>query len=210
MNWEDVWKIVIGVIAGFGGASGIIILTIKFIADFIANSLSKKYQLKLDEELEKYKTKLDQKTYITKKKFDSEYEIYKNLTRNFFQMVKAESVMIPAGLCHVPADENERKKFEETNYKNCVNSTVVAQDSLYENAAFIKNEFYLKFQDILKNVNLQISEFQKRWNLSYMGSYKEKSQISTEAYSRSKNISDDFLKLTEELRTYFASLEIID
>ena len=43
-----------------------------------------------------------------------------------------------------------------------------------------------------------------------MGSYEEKSQISTEAYSRSKNISDDFLKLTEELRTYFASLEIID
>lgn len=59
MSWNDIWKIVLGVIAGFGGISGTLCLVIKFSAETIAKRLEEKYALKLNKELEKYKSDLD-------------------------------------------------------------------------------------------------------------------------------------------------------
>ncbi len=54
MSPGDVWKIVAGIIAGFGGFGAVIVLVIKFSANIIANRLAEKYSLKMNKELEKY------------------------------------------------------------------------------------------------------------------------------------------------------------
>ena len=46
MNWNDIWKIILAAIASAGGFSAIIIAVIKFSSNFIADKLSKKYDLK--------------------------------------------------------------------------------------------------------------------------------------------------------------------
>ena len=66
MSWETIWKAVLGVIAGFGGVSGIFVIAIKFSSNFIAEKLSKKYELKLNKELENYKYNLENKNTIWK------------------------------------------------------------------------------------------------------------------------------------------------
>lgn len=80
-------QIAIAVVISAGGISGILLAVIKFSSNIIADKLSKKYEFKLNKELEKYKTHLDSKIYITKAKFDKEFELYQQLSRNFFYMI---------------------------------------------------------------------------------------------------------------------------
>ena len=86
MEWDDIWKIVLGVITSLGGFSVIFIAVIKFSSDIIAKRLEEKYTLKLNKELEKYKSNLDNKIYITKTKFDAEFSIYRDLSKVFFDI----------------------------------------------------------------------------------------------------------------------------
>ena len=58
---NDIVEIVLGVIAGVGGISGIILAGIKLSANTIAKRLEEKYTLKLNKELERYKSNLDNK-----------------------------------------------------------------------------------------------------------------------------------------------------
>ena len=59
-------QIAIAVVISAGGISGILLAVIKFSSNIIADKLSKKYEFKLNKELEKYKTHLNSKIYITK------------------------------------------------------------------------------------------------------------------------------------------------
>lgn len=77
MSWEDVWKIILCAISSAGGIGIVIIAIIKFSASRIAEKLSKKYEMKLQKELEKYKSGFDNKIYISKTKFDIEFDLYR-------------------------------------------------------------------------------------------------------------------------------------
>ena len=57
MEWADIWKIVLCAVGSAGGIGTIIVLVIKFSANTIAERLSKKYEAKLQKELEKYNIK---------------------------------------------------------------------------------------------------------------------------------------------------------
>lgn len=136
--WNEILKIVIGVVASVGSIGGIIILVIKFSVELIAKRLEEKYTLRLNKELEKYKSSLDNKIYISKTKFDTEFNIYRELSKTFFNMVREVNTMIPVGLVNVPADEVVRKKFENECYDNTKKMVVLAQDTLLSNASFIQ------------------------------------------------------------------------
>ena len=88
---NEVSKVVLAVLTSVGGISGLLILTIKISVNTIAERLEQKYSLKLDKELEKYKSNLDNKIYISKTKFDTEFNIYRELSKVFFEMVKYKS-----------------------------------------------------------------------------------------------------------------------
>ena len=52
---NEIWQIVLGIVASIGGIGVIFSAVIAFTSNFIAQRLQKKYDLKLSEELEKYK-----------------------------------------------------------------------------------------------------------------------------------------------------------
>src|SRR5699024_9480977 len=126
--WDELWKIVLGVVASVGGVGVVIVAAVKFSANIIAKRLEEKYTLKMNKELEKYRVGLDNKIYISKTKFDTEFSIYKELSRSFFVMVRDITRMIPAGYAEYPADKEEREKYENMLYDNAMKSTVTAQD----------------------------------------------------------------------------------
>ena len=62
---NQVWKIVLEVVAAIGGIGVIFTAVIAFSSKFIADRLQKKYDIRLNEELESYKAGLENKKYIS-------------------------------------------------------------------------------------------------------------------------------------------------
>lgn len=210
MTWDDILKIVLGVIAGCGGISGVIVLAVKFSANIIAKRLEEKYTLKLNKELEEYKSKLDSKNYISKAKFDVEFSIYRELSKAFFDMVKDITIMIPIGIATYPADKKERDEYEHQLYVNAQKSTVIAQDKLNGEAPFIPESLWVKYNEILSLCKVQIHTFERRWNVLVLDSSEGKKAFAHEDYARSNEINEKFKTLNDEVRDYLSSLDIIE
>ncbi len=232
MNWDEIWKIVLGVLTSFGGIGGIIVIAIKFSCDKIANSLEQKYTLKLNKELEQYKTELlkefeeykssldkglekyrsnlDNKTYISKTKFDTEFSIYKELSSVFSEMVRNISLMIPAGLSYRLANEDAEKERQNKLYDSALNSTVITQNTLNKYIPFIPSEIFDDYNKVLHLSRLQLDAFERRWNVYYLTSQEEKEKFTIEEYKRTSEINEKFKILNNNIREYLYKLDVLD
>ena len=210
MDWDEIWKIILCAVGSAGGIGAIIVASIKWSANIIANHLSKKYEVKVTKELEKYKTGLENKIYISKTKFDVEFALYRDLSKSFFAMVKDITRMIPAGLAYYPANKEDREKYENELYDKALASTVSAQDYLSSNIPFIPESLYNQYEEILQLCRLQLGEFEERWNVYSDLTQEDKNRISHEAFQRSRDIREKFDQLNKDLRKYLSSLDVID
>ena len=208
--WDELWKIVLGVVASVGGVGVVIVAAVKFSVDIIAKRLEEKYTLKMNKELEKYRVGLDNKIYISKTKFDTEFLIYKELSRSFFVMVRDTTRMIPAGYAEYPADKEEREKYENMLYDNALKSTVTAQDFLYSNIPFIPEAFEKAYLEVLDLCREQLSVFELRWNVGYLATDAEKRKFSREDFQRSRDIKEKYDALNKAVRAYLSKLDVID
>lgn len=205
---NDIAEIVLGVLAGVGGISGILLAGIKLSVNTIAKRLEEKYTLRLNKELERYKSNLDNKIYISKAKFDAEFEIYRELSKAFFEMVKNISILIPTGFTLVPADPEKKKEYDKKIYKEAMESTVKAQDILNGNIPFISEEIYNAYTEILKLCRQQLNAFERRWNLSYFSPNKE--ELTTEEYERTDEINQKFSEANNKIRKYIEKLDVLE
>ena len=210
MNWQDIWKIVLCAVASAGGIGAIIVMAIKWSANVIANHLSQKYEIKLQKELERYKMGLDNKIYISKTKFDTEFALYRELSKSFFDMVKAITIMIPVGIAHYPVDPEDRKEYENNLYNSALAATVAAQDVLNSNIPFVPEKLYTDFDEILGLCRIQLNVFEMRWKTLYLVPQEEKERFSAEDFRRSIEIRDNFKALNAVLREYLSKLDVLD
>lgn len=207
---DQVCKICFDLVAAIGGIGVIFIMVVKFSSNLIADKLQKKYDLKLNEELERYKANIENRKYISKTKFDAEFQLYRNLSKCFFNMVKAISILIPPGVVMVPADKEIKKKQDEQHYSEALSAVVIAQDELNSNVAFISEEFYDKYEEIRKLCMEQLHEFEERWNVGSVVTQIEKETISKDAYRRTEEINKKFKDLNNQIRTYLDKLDVIE
>lgn len=210
MQWSDIWKIAISAVTALGGFGVIFIAVIKFSSEIIAKRLEEKYSLKLNKELEKYKSSLDNKNYISKAKFDIELNIYRELSKYFFEMVKNINALIPYGYTKVLADKEAQKKVETENYKKSIESIIAAQDCLNGNAAFIPENIFKCYDELLIISRIQTDVFSDRWDVLYLVPQEEKERLSLEDYNRTKELNDKFKVLNQTIRKYLSELEIIN
>lgn len=210
MKLTDVWNIVLCIVGSAGGIGVIIAGVVKFCSNIIAERLSQKYNVKLQKELEQYKSGLDNKIYISKAKFDAEFDLYRQLSKAFFEMVKDVTIMIPTGYATYPANPEKRKEYEDKMHQNACKSTVEAQDVLNSNIPFMPEDFYNKYSDILRLCRQQLDVYEMRWNVYYIASQKEKETFSHDDYQRSRDINTDFKELNSNIRDYLAKLDVID
>ena len=190
-------QIAIAVIISAGGISGIILAVIKFSSNIIADKLSKKYELKLNKELEKYKTHLDSKIYITKAKFDKEFELYQQLSRNFFYMIEKIHALYP--IVGIQSEDNDfQLNTNSMNYKEAQVATIKAQETINSYAAFITKDFYEMYNKILQECR------------GLVGLYNPNKEQKTEAFVLMESIIKMFEGLNEQLREYLSKLEVIE
>ena len=191
------WQIVTGILASVGGVAGLIIIIIKVFSNTIAERLSKKYELKLNKELEKYKSNLDSKIYITKAKFDKEFELYQQLSRNFFLMIEKINSLYPLiGIRY--ADESLQTASNRIIFKEAQVATIEAQKSINSYAAFITKDFYENYNEILKECR------------GLLCIYNPEIQPKTESFVAMENINKMFEQLNDKLREYLSKLEVIE
>lgn len=210
MDLSQVLSIATACIVSAGGVGGIAIAVIKFSSNIIAERISVKYENKLERALEKYKTELSKKEYVSQVKFDAEFEIYRTLSKGFSTAVKNIILMIPDGKAYFPADKDKRKEYENNNYVNANNAIVMAQDALYANGAFISEDLYNKYNEILALCGQQLNAFQRRYNVLYFASQEKKESYTDKEYERTTTIKEKWLELNNSVREYISKLEVID
>ena len=132
MTWDDVFKIAAIIIASAGGIGGVIVAGVRFTSDIIAKNLVNKYQLKLNEKLELYRNKLDRKNYVSKTKFNAEFQIYRDLSSAFFDLVAVVSNLIPDGYIMIPKGEKDADELENEFKPNSANVKLVGERGILE------------------------------------------------------------------------------
>jgi len=118
--------------------------------------------------------------------------------------------MIPDGIAYSPADEEKRTEYENKIYVDANNAVVVAQDVLYANGAFISEELYNKYNEILTLCSQQLNAFQRRYNVLYFASQEKKENYTDKEYERTTTIKEKWLELNNCVREYISKLEVID
>lgn len=190
---------------------GWIITIAGFFIPPVRDFVIKQFQLSLDKALEDKKSVNERKNYISKTRFDTEFEIYRQLSKDSFATVKLISRLIPYGLVSVPVfnTEGEKDEYDKKIYKEASDAFLIMQDNLQINAPFIKEELYDGYNEILSLCNCQLHVFQQRWNLSFVGVCKDDKLPTTEDYERTKEMQDKFDDLNKKVREYLASLDVL-
>ena len=210
MDFSQIASIATACIVSAGGVGGVAMAVVKFTSNIIADKISAKYENKLEQALEKYKTELSKKEYVSQVRFDAEFEIYRTLSKEFSTAVKNISLMIPDRMAYFPADEDKRKEYENNNYLNANNAIVMAQDALYANGAFISEDLYNKYNEILALCGQQLNAFQRRYNVLYFASQEKKESYTDKEYEQTTTIKEKWLELNNCVREYISKLEVID
>lgn len=160
--------------------------------------------------VERLRAKNDKKNYISNVKFDIEIQVYKELSKNFCDMVREINTIIPVGVVTVPTfkTQDEQSKYDSKLYNIAVEVTVNAQNCLRSNIPFISSEFYDEYNELVQLCRRQLNAFQRRWNNSFSGSYETKSQFDDKEYDRTEEINNKFTELNNQVREYLNNLEV--
>lgn len=194
-------------IVSAGGIGAIIIGVIKFTSNSIADALSKKYELKLNKELELYKAGVENKIYISKTKFDTEFQLYRQLSKSFTNMTKEVSQLFPSFTKDVRDDYDKYK----SQHDKALDAIILAQDELCASAAFISADLYDKFAEIEKLCKQQLSDFQDFRLKEDAEEYRsECREAFHETYKRTHEINEKFKSLLEKMREYISRLDVIE
>ena len=209
---EQIWQIVLAIIASIGGAGIIILGVVKFTSDMIAERLSKKYEIKMNKELEAFKAGINKKTYISRARFDAEFQIYRELSENVLTMIEATNWLFPHGLDVLPEDEKKQKEVYTKRYERAGEAIGTAQKSIRKNAPFIPDNFYQKFEEISKLCLQQYNMYTWCGALAHHtdGYSKAKAEAENACWERTDKIWKKRNELTAQLRDYLEKLDVLE
>lgn len=160
--------------------------------------------------VERLRAKNDKRNYISNVKFDIEIQVYKELSKDFCDMVREINTIIPVGAVTRPAfkTQDAQSEYDSKLYNTAVEVTVNAQNCLRSNIPFISSEFYEKYNELVQLSRKQLRMFERRWNNTFLGSYEEKSQFDMKDYDRTEEINNKFSELNNQVREYLNTLEV--
>lgn len=186
ISWNDVGKVIktiFDVVAKLGGSAAFFAIIMLFLQKRIDFRYAKK-------------------TYVSKVRFDAEFDIYKKLSKSFFEMVKNITILIPMGIGKRFADKDTQDTYQNTLYEQSMKSTETAQDILYESAPFISKTMFEEYKELLELCHTQIITFEIWKEEGASGRFKD------EDYLRSGGIMKRMLALNDKIRAYLSELEV--
>lgn len=210
MSWDDIWKIILCAVGSAGGIGAIIVCAVKYASDIIATRLSQKYEAKLQEELEKHRAIIEKRTYITKAQYDAEFDIYRSLSKNFFETLLVLNSAFSSDYRFESQFNPTSFEKAKTEFMNVATKIQAAQDTLYENATFITKPLYVKYEQILDEATELFWEYKEKVFSEQIKDVIEDSNWLDAKHQCVKRLEDMLFALNDELRTYLQNLTIVE
>lgn len=218
MDWESVLKIVTAAITSIGGAGVIIWAIVRFAANHLSEKMLRKYDAKLDKEIEQYKhtleleteryrKKAEKLTFVSKIQFETEFSAYKALFEYLFDFSNSTRSLFPI-MDKLPADEHEEKEEYRRRYSSFVNAYNKFSEVLEKNAPFIPIENYEMFASLRKqadDIGRMFPEIRIIDNPAYRESYVK---IADKNYDKTILFEKDIETAKIKIRDYLATLKV--
>lgn len=135
---DIIMEVALACVISAGGIGGIIIAVVKLSVA----SIEKRFERKYTEKFAVFKSDIDKKQYISQVRFDAEFEIYKQLSRKYGELVL--QIMVKASnMDKYKLDDMQDKEMGEINYL-----AYQAVSELYSSAPFIQEDIYNDFLNI--------------------------------------------------------------
>ena len=135
---DIIMEVALACVISAGGIGGIIIAVVKLSVA----SIEKRFERKYTEKFAVFKSDIDKKRYISQVRFDAEFEIYKQLSRKYGELVL--QIMVKASnIDKYKLDDMQDKEMGEINYL-----AYQAVSELYSSAPFIQEDIYNDFLNI--------------------------------------------------------------
>lgn len=135
---DIIMEVALACVISAGGIGGIIIAVVKLSVA----SIEKRFERKYTEKFAVFKSDIDKKQYISQVRFDAEFEIYKQLSRKYGELVL--QIMVKASnIDKYKLDDMQDKEMREINYL-----AYQAVSELYSSAPFIQEDIYNDFLNI--------------------------------------------------------------
>lgn len=151
---DIIMEVALACVISAGGIGGIIIAVVKLSVA----SIEKRFERKYTEKFAVFKSDIDKKQYISQVRFDAEFEIYKQLSRKYGELVL--QIMVKASnIDKYKLDDMQDKEMGEINYL-----AYQAVSELYSSAPFIQEDIYNDFLNIYemsRKLLVQCGEEQK-------------------------------------------------
>lgn len=213
MNIKNIVILVsVASIISAGGIGGIVIAVIKFLSNYIADNLAKKYENKLERALEKYKSELSKKEYVSKTRFDAEFSIYKELSEKNISMVfeAGEAAKIVQGISYT----DDEISSIILRFQNIIDDARLTNTRY---APFINEGIFKDFCLLVEKTN-EILSLLNIWNMNRNGKhfslvndsedYHDQSVVQLAIVNKQKEIMTDSNNLLSTLREYLSNLDV--
>ena len=86
MDWNEIWKIVLGIITSIGGIGIVIIGISKYLGKIFADKYLERIKKDFEKEVEEYKTGLDIHKSVTLRYSDAQFEQYSKLWASLYDL----------------------------------------------------------------------------------------------------------------------------
>lgn len=209
MNTQEIWSIAGAIITSVGGAGVIICAVSGFVSARLANAIDKKYEQRLNKELERYKLSLEERRHITKTQFDKEFEIYHLLSKSYFSMIVMLSSFTQNSLelKELPKENREMKVDE---FMRMGESVAIAQNTLYENAAFIPRNLFSQYDSIYEKAIKLFWAYESRLKDFAFDRCTIDDLVTDDDKKTMEEIDKEYFALNSQLRDYLNTLAIIE
>lgn len=218
MDQGTVFNIVFAAIASVGGAGAIVAACVRFASKRLSEAMLKKYQAKLEKDIEqykselnreaeRYKTKLSSLTFVTQRQFDTEFTAYQTLFDSLFKFSAHTANLYPV-FDQVPVDENKREEMYRQRYEDYCAAFNRFSETLEKNAPFIPKENYDRFSSLRAEAHeiacmyfdiriIDDPDFREDYCAIARGNYEK-----TEKFNKDVNAAKD------AIRDYLATLKV--
>ena len=186
---DIIMEVALACVISAGGIGGIIIAVVKLSVA----SIEKRFERKYTEKFAVFKSDIDKKQYISQVRFDAEFEIYKQLSRKYGELVL--QIMVKASnIDKYKLDDMQDKEMGEINYL-----AYQAVSELYSSAPFIQEDIYNDF--------LNIYEMSRKLLVQWGEEQKSSTNETKNAVCEANEIYQKYNDTIVKVREYTSKLE---
>jgi hypothetical protein len=152
---DIIMEVALACVVSAGGIGGIIVAVVKLSVA----SIEKRFERKYTEKFAIFQSDIDKKKYISQVRFDAEFEIYKQLSRKYGELV----LQIIVKASNIDKNKLDDMQDEEIGIVNYLAYQAVSE--VYASAPFIQEDIYNDFMNIYEmSRKLLVKWSEEQWS----------------------------------------------